>query len=201
MSAKILPFRRPAPQAQDLPADLSDEALLAACATGDTAALGALFERFHTSVYRVLCRLVGATSAELDDLVQATFLEVLRAAKGFQRRSSVRTYILGIATNVARHHYRGQKRRAQLAEHVSHLPGPVERGPDQSAARSEFLVRLADELDRLPHDLRVAFVMCDLEDVPGVEVARVLSVPEGTLWRRLHEARRALRRALEERGP
>jgi len=56
---------------------------------------------------------------------------------------------------------------------------------------------LAAALDRLPHDLRTVYVLCDLEDLPGVEAARVLGLRDGTLWRRLHEARRALREAIE----
>ncbi|MBK9031936.1 MAG: hypothetical protein IPL61_11520 [Myxococcales bacterium] len=39
--------------------------------------------------------------------------------------------------------------------------------------------------------------MCDLEQLPGVEVARALGIPEGTLWRRLHDARKAIRVAVE----
>ena len=60
--------------------------------------------------------------------------------------------------------------------------------------------RLRDALGELSHDLRAAYVLCDLEDVPGVEAARVLGVRAGTLWRRLHEARRALRDAIESPG-
>jgi RNA polymerase sigma-70 factor (ECF subfamily) len=199
MSAKILPFRRPATPPQALPAELSDEALLSACGTGDTAALGELYERFHPVVYRVLSRLVGARCAELDDLVQATFIEVLRAAAQFQRRSSVRSYILGIASNIARHHHRSQGRRQRME--VS-LPSPLpSSGPEQVAAQRELMARLLCALDGLPHDLRVAFVMCDLEEVAGVDVARALGVREGTLWRRLHEARKALRLALTEKAP
>ena len=55
-------------------------------------------------------------------------------------------------------------------------------------------------MDALPHDLRAAFVLCDLEEMPGVEAARALDVRAGTLWRRLHEARRALRAALFDGG-
>jgi DNA-directed RNA polymerase specialized sigma24 family protein len=42
----------------------------------------------------------------------------------------------------------------------------------------------------------VTFVLCDLEEIPGVEVARTLRVPEGTIWRRLHVARKRIRSAL-----
>jgi DNA-directed RNA polymerase specialized sigma24 family protein len=44
-------------------------------------------------------------------------------------------------------------------------------------------------------------VMCDLEDIPGREAAAVLAIPEGTLYRRVHEARRALRALVEEGQP
>ena len=64
--------------------------------------------------------------------------------------------------------------------------------------RANLIARLEDQLGRLPEDLRVAFVMCDVEGVAGVEAARVLGLREGTLWRRLHFARKALRAALEE---
>jgi RNA polymerase sigma-70 factor (ECF subfamily) len=48
----------------------------------------------------------------------------------------------------------------------------------------------------MSHKLKVVFVMCDLEGIPGVEVACTLSLREGTVWRRLHEARKQLRLAL-----
>ena len=200
MSGKLIPFRRPATPPADVSAELSDEALLSACGTGDTTALGALYERFHPVVYRVLSRLVGATCTDLDDLVQGTFIEVLRAAAQFQRRSSVRCYILGIASNLARHHHRSQHRRMRMYESLPHA-SPALGEPEQQAAHRELLQRLMVALDDLPHDQRVAFVMCDLEEIPGVEVARALGIPDGTLWRRLHEARRALRCALAEVRP
>ena len=52
-------------------------------------------------------------------------------------------------------------------------------------------------LASLPHDLRVVFVMCELEEVSGAEAARVLNLRQGTLYRRLHDARRKLRYALD----
>ena len=63
--------------------------------------------------------------------------------------------------------------------------------------RAQQLDRLASALETLPHDLRTAYVLCDLEEVPGIEAARILDVRPGTLWRRLHDARRALRASIE----
>jgi RNA polymerase sigma-70 factor (ECF subfamily) len=49
----------------------------------------------------------------------------------------------------------------------------------------------------LPRDLQITFILCDLERLPSAEVARVLEIPEGTLWRRLHTARKQMREAIE----
>ncbi len=191
---KLLPLRRSA----GTPAELSDEALLAACGVGDGAALGELFDRYHEVVYRFLGRLAGAGDADLDDLVQATFVELRRSAGSFRGRSMMRTWLLGIAANVARHHVRGEVRRRSLVASAAELPQGAAARPDDSAEQRELLARVGEAVAELPHDLRVAFVMCDLEEVPGVEVARVLGLREGTLWRRLHDARKALRAALGE---
>jgi RNA polymerase sigma-70 factor (ECF subfamily) len=179
-----------------------DRELLSRFGSGDAEALGELFDRHHRSTYRFLARLTGAHAADLDDLVQSTFVEVARAASRFDGRSSVRTWLFGIAVNVARHHRRGNARRRRVisepqeAERPSQVPH-VDR-PDETAERRELLRALDHAIQALPAALREVFVACEIEDLPGAEVARLLGVPEGTLWRRLHDARNALRAALKE---
>jgi RNA polymerase sigma-70 factor (ECF subfamily) len=176
--------------------ELTDEALLAACGVGDPAALGALFDRYHEAVYRLVSRLIRSESHEIDDLVQTTFLEAWRSAKRYSARGAVKSFLFGIAANTVRHHVRSAKRRRDA---YAAWPQPVAPAttPDVALQRSQELARLAAALEELPHDLRAAYVLCDLEELPGVEAARVLGVRAGTLWRRLHEARRALRDAIE----
>jgi len=178
---------------------LSDEALLAACGVGDVAALGALFDRHHEAIYRLVSRLLRSEPSEIDDLVQTTFLEVWHAAARFAGRSSVKSYLFGVAANTVRHHVRNARRRRTLLD--SWPPPAHGAAPDDAVSRAQQVGRLAAALDTLPHDLRVAYVLCDLEDVPGVEAARLLDVRPGTLWRRLHEARRALRAAIDGGEP
>lgn len=197
---QLVPLRRRDEQRAAI-SDISDEALLAACGVGDTAALGALFDRHHDAVYRLLSRLLHTEPVEIDDLVQLTFLEAWRSAKKYRGKGAVRSYLLGIAANTVRHHIRGAARRR--AAHAAHaeVPAPASNTtPDTAAIRAQQVQRLSAALAELPHDLRAAYVLCDLEDVPGVEAARVLGVRAGTLWRRLHEARRALREAIDEGG-
>jgi RNA polymerase sigma-70 factor (ECF subfamily) len=189
---KLLSLRRASVTA----ASMSDEALLAACGTGDLAALETLFDRFHTIVYRFLGRLSGTNDIERDDLVQATFLEVRVAAKRFRGTSSVKTWILGIAANLARHHLRSEHRRNK--KHLRYVGGAPELPvrPDQQVEHRELLRAIEEAVAALSPEQQIAFILCDLEDLRGVDVARTLGVPQGTLWRRLHVARKALRAAV-----
>jgi len=202
--APIVPLRR-LDERRVAVSDISDEALLAACAVGDSAALGALFDRHHEPVYRLVSRLLHTEPSEIDDLVQTTFLEAWRSAHRYNARGSVRSFLFGIAANTVRHHVRSaQRRRSAIAEcpappHAA-AGGAATDGPDALLLRSQQVNRLAAALHELPHDLRAAYVLCDLEDVPGVEAAQLLGVRAGTLWRRLHDARRALRAAIEGGG-
>lgn len=193
VKGKIIPLRR----VQGDSAEMSDEALVAACAVGEAAALGALFDRYQSTVYRFLARLAGTDARDLDDLVQATFLEVYRASRQFRAKSQVKTWILGVAFNIARHHIRSEVRRKAMVNALSERSGQGgDVPPDEAASRRQMMTRLQQALSMLPPDLRVVFVMCDLEEIRGVDAAQILKIREGTLWRRLHEARKALREAL-----
>ncbi len=193
--ADVIPLHR----LEGSPDEMSDSALVAACAVGEPAALGALFDRHHVAVHRFLSRLAPVGDSDLDDLVQCTFLELWRSAARYRGDSAVRSWIFGIAANLGRHHVRGEARRRIAMSGLAELPAASGARPDDQAAHRELLSRLAAALAELPHDLRVAFVMCDLEAIPGVEAARTLGVREGTLWRRLHHARKSLRTAMEGR--
>jgi len=195
MTARLVPLRRLSGDVTEL----SDQALLAACGTGDRAALGALFDRFHTAVYRFIARLQTVDDAARDDIVQATFLELPRTAPHFRGASSVRTWILGISANVARHYRRDEDRRRAKLERCARHPAELPALPDAEVERRRLLMQIAAALRGLPYDQQVAFVLCDVEQLPGVEVAHALDIPEGTLWRRLHVARKALREALGRR--
>lgn len=192
MNGRLLPLRR----VQGVVEEISDETLLNGCARDEAAALGALFDRHQASVYRFLMRYLGPAHPDIDDLVQATFLEVRRAAPSFRRRSTVRSWILGICANLARHHLRGEMRRKGFLRAVQDHPQTPLRRPDDDSERRQLLVRLQQAITELPDDLRAPLVLCDMEELPGAEAARVLGLREGTLWRRLHEARVALREQL-----
>jgi RNA polymerase sigma factor (sigma-70 family) len=195
MKSNVIPFRQ---KIAETPAQMSDEALLAACAVGEMSALGLLFDRYHTAVHRFLDGLLGSYRRDLDDVVQATFLEVFRAAGKFHRKSQVKTWILGVASNVARHHTRHETRRSRWVAAFAEQPESTPERPDEIAERRDNQRQLQEALSLLTHEHRVVLVMCDVEGLRGVDVAEALEIPEGTMWRRLHDARKALRVAFSK---
>lgn len=193
MKARVLPFRRPEGRVDEL----SDEALVGACAQADSAALGALFERHHRRVFSFLCRVSGSRGADAEDLLQETFAAAWRASVHYQGNAPALSWLFGIAANVARNHARSQRRGARAMSVLGELPEASSERADDVAARNQAMQRIERAMAELPHDHRVAFVMCDLEGMAGTEVAKSLGVRPGTVWRWLHFARKSLREELE----
>jgi len=191
---KLLPFQRKTAWL----ADTADDVLVAACALRDPGAMAELFDRHCDAVHRFLSRLMGAGSADVDDMVHTTFLEALRSAPRFRGNSSVKTWLFGIAANVSRHHIRDQVRRRSFLKAWGEIKPVPSQTPELAAEHHQMVERVARALAQLPFDLRAAFVLCDLEEMSGADAAATLDVRQGTLGRRLFEARRALRTAVEE---
>jgi RNA polymerase sigma-70 factor (ECF subfamily) len=189
MTGRLLRFRGAASRA-----GVDDKDLLVAFVDGDSSAIDELFRRHGDRVYRLLYRLRGVDADDIEDLVQATFLEVQRSASRFDHRASVGTWIFGIALNIWRHHVRSEKRRHSFLDAAAPIMGAATaRGPDEQVQSRQFVERLEAGLGRLPEHLRIVVTLCDVEGLRSREVARMLAVPEGTVWRRLHQARVRLR--------
>ena len=190
--SRVVPIRRVAGR----PSEMSDEALVAACATGENAALGALYDRHVDAVRRFLARMSGTDERDLDDLVQATFETVPRAARRFGGESQVRTWLFGVANNVARHHVRSEVRRKRLTSAFAGERPAAQGGTADEVLERERAARLGAAIAALPDKLREAFVLVYLEGIAGGEVATLLGVREGTIWKRLFQARARLRESL-----
>lgn len=205
----LLPFRRrsrvtkPASnEAVASPETLSDTALVAACGVGDTAALGLLFDRYHGKVFGFVVRLTRGSGEDVEDVVQSTFLTAFEGASSFRGGSTVSTWLLGIALNLWRAQCRAKRRYHPDGQERQQLQSMlVEQAPrhfaESQAIHRDLLARLKPEIEALPEPLLVAFTLCDIEGVSGVDAAAVLDIKIGTLYRRLHDARKWLREAIK----
>jgi RNA polymerase sigma-70 factor (ECF subfamily) len=177
------------------PASVDDAALLAAVARGELEALGRLFDRHGPDLRRYVGRL-GVSAADADDLIQATFLEVVRAAARFDPALPARAWLMGIATMMVRRHRRTLGRAMARLTAWASLPREAAPTPAQALESDQAARRLQRAFDGLSPKKREVFVLVTLEGMSGDQVARALAIPVSTVWTRLHHARRELLDAL-----
>jgi RNA polymerase sigma-70 factor (ECF subfamily) len=177
-----------------------DPSLVAALGAGDLAALATAFDRWHQRV-RVLARRLLSDPAAAEDVVQDVFTALPRSARRFRGDAALETFLLGIAVKRVRHHRRAALRRRKALERLRAVErrGPID--PEQDAYRRQLGARLAAALDELPLPQRVAFVLCEVEELTSAQAAVIADAPEATIRTRLFHARRRLRDLLAgERG-
>jgi len=175
----------------------SDEAVAAACCTGDPKAVGELFDRYEIPVTRFLSRLAGG--GEVEDLVQNTFLQVVRGRAKYDGRSSVKTWLFAIATNIMRQHRRTSAQRWRLLWTLTSMDQSTvdDRLSYQVDARRN-IERARAAFESLSDNARLAFILCEVEGFSAKEAGRVLGSNEATIWKRVSDARKAMIRATGE---
>jgi RNA polymerase sigma-70 factor, ECF subfamily len=184
------------------PASVSVEPSTASLVTrlqrGEAEALGELYDEHAAALIAFARRLVGDQD-QAKDLVHETFMTVPSAILRFQGASSLRTFLISIAVNHARHHVRAATRRRAATERFAREPEPGSGTPEQDAMRERLSLALTSALDTLPIEQRVAFVLCEVEERTSREVAAIVGAPEATVRTRLHHAKKKLREELSRR--
>lgn len=180
---------------------VTDAMLLAQIVEGDLHSLGVLFDRYEADVQRIVSRL-GVADRDVDDLVQSTFLLVMRAAPNFKEADesgSARAWLLGLATNLVRRHRRSLMRMAlRVAAWAFERADESPPSPADALDAKEASLRGKRALELLSPEKRDVFVLVALEGLRGEEAAAMLRIPVATVWTRLHRARRELRAHLLE---
>lgn len=167
----------------------------AAPTTDDLPTFDAVYQQHFDFVWR-LARRFGAEEGAVDDVVQDVFVVVHRKLKDFEGRSSVRTWLYGIARRVVADH---RKKRSRRRETAIDEAGPVEApaaDPEGKAAQSQRLAQLRELLDQLPDEQREVFVLSELEQMSAPEIVELTGAKLNTVYSRLRLARRAFERAL-----
>jgi RNA polymerase sigma-70 factor (ECF subfamily) len=180
--------------------DTSSISLVASVRDGDNAALAELYDQHAGALLAFARRLLGDHAAA-EDLVHEVFIAAPSAFGRFQGQASVRTFLISIAVNHARHHLRSASRRRAATERFAREPESMFSGtPEEQLGRHGLAQALNSALDQLPLDQRVAFVLCEVEERTSREAAEIVGVPEATVRTRLFHAKRKLRDELAERG-
>jgi RNA polymerase sigma-70 factor (ECF subfamily) len=176
----------------------SDEAsLVLGLRRGDVGALAEAFDRWHQHI-RVLARRLLSDAAAAEDLVQDVFEALPAAARRYRGDVDLRSFLFAIAVNRARRHHRAAARRVRALVRLSAERTSVAGDPEHDTYSRELGLRLGAALDRLPLAQRVAFVLCEVEELTSLKAAAIADVPEATIRTRLFHARRRLRQWLND---
>jgi RNA polymerase sigma factor (sigma-70 family) len=144
-----------------------------------------------------VCRRVLGNCHDADDASQAAFLVLLGQAHQIVHRTSVGSWLHGVAYRTALK-ARAAARRRQIVE--KHAAASMTPAGDQEIMWRDLQPILDEEIDRLPEKWRLPLVLCYLEGKTNAEAARQLQWPMGTVATRLAHARQRLRKRLTRRG-
>jgi RNA polymerase sigma-70 factor (ECF subfamily) len=153
-----------------------------------------VYREYARFVWRSLSRL-GVSPEHVADATQDVFVVVHRRLGAFEGRSSVRTWLFGIAMRVASDWAR-KARRHPSEPLMETLPDTYTDAPFDGAARSEALSTLYRLLDELSPDQRAVFILVELEQMSVNEAASAVSANVHTVTSRLKVARQRFEAAL-----
>jgi len=152
-----------------------------------------VYELHADFVWRTLQHL-GVRSSDLEDLGQEVFVVVHRKLSTFDGRSKLTTWLFGICLHLVQRH----RHRAYLRLEFLHAEPPERidpHTPEQDYAAEEARLRLEQLLAKLSPERRATFMLFEVEGVSCEQIAELTSVPVGTVYSRLHLARKQVTEA------
>jgi RNA polymerase sigma-70 factor (ECF subfamily) len=196
------------PLASPALAALGDEEVVARVLAGDAPLFEILMRRYNQRLFRVARAILGDDD-EAEDVMQEAYVRAFHELGGFRGEARFSTWLTRIAVHEAL--ARGRKRRR-----LAPVPLPAESGgdgegppeppatgadadPERAAANRELAEALRAAVESLPEPWRAVFVMRDVEGLSTEETAAALGITPENAKVRLHRARAALRRHLDDR--
>ncbi len=166
---------------------------------GDLEALGKLYKRYKTQVYRTALAITHDERTS-EDILQEAFLRIYTYADSFDKTRPLGPWLYRMTVNLAYSWSSQAKRWVNLFhEKLESLKALDRQHPEEiveKRGRQQF-VRKA--IDALPEPQRVVIILHYLEDLSVSEISYVVGVPEGTVKSRLYYARERLRKTILER--
>ncbi len=188
--------------------DEGDEALMIMYQKGEVRAFEILLERHRRPIYNFILRFVGSRDVA-EDLLQDTFLRVIKGAGNYQRKAKFTTWLYTIARNLCVDHSRRKKHRRHpsldqpmtKSEDSGTLLDVIagkEMPSDRKAVSRQLHHSLHAAISRLSEEQREVFLMREFLNLPFKQIADVVGVPENTVKSRMRYALEKLRLELDE---
>jgi RNA polymerase sigma-70 factor, ECF subfamily len=204
------------------PVEATEARLLEALRAGDEGAFAALVRDYHGSLVRV-ARTYVSTPAAAEEVAQETWLGVLNGLDRFEGRSSLRTWIFRILTNIAKTRAQRDRRTIPFASledesggdepsvdperfmpsgerwagHWKSYPDSWGDLPEERLVAEETLARVQEAIEQLPPAQQQVITLRDVEGWSSEEICSALDISETNQRVLLHRARSKVRQALE----
>jgi RNA polymerase sigma-70 factor (ECF subfamily) len=174
---------------------------------GDVRAFEVLVTRHRKPIYNFILRFVR-DAAQAEDVMQETFLRVIKGAEAYERQAKFTTWLYTIARNLCVDAARRGKHRkvASLDAPIGDEDGAAlvdmvsdgKAGADRHAIDGELRARMQKAIEALPDEQREIFMLREVADLQFNEIAKVVGCPENTVKSRMRYALEKLRESLEE---
>ena len=171
-----------------------DFTLMKKIQNGDMVSFNEMVDRYKDRLMNVIGRMLSSTE-EAEDVVQETFVRVYQHRQSFNFQHCFSTWIYTIALNLARNELR--KRKKFKFYEISEMQGNEAEFAVDMKLPSRLPEVLKSAIEDLPEKYRTAFMLRDIQELPYEEVAKILSVPLGTVKSRVNRARMMLRDKLQ----
>ncbi|MEP7116478.1 MAG: sigma-70 family RNA polymerase sigma factor [Acidobacteriota bacterium] len=192
-----------------LPDEAAEAALLAGLRSGSDTAYEELVRSTSARLLAVARRIVG-TEEDARDVVQEAFISAFRALDRFEGNAKLSTWLHRIVVNKALMRLRTRKRKPEEPiepllpafkedGHQVQATSEWAEGADVTLERAETREFVRSQIDRLPDTYRTVLLLRDIEEMNTPETAAMLGITENAVKIRLHRARQALRKLLDER--
>jgi RNA polymerase sigma-70 factor (ECF subfamily) len=188
--------------------DEADETLMVKYQQGDVRAFEILLNRHRKPIFNFVFRFVGSKEVA-EDLLQETFMRVIKGAADYERQAKFTTWLYTIARNLCVDQSRRRKHRKHASldqpmsssEESGTLLDVIPSG-EMAADRRSVNKQLHETMHRaiagLSEEQREVFLMREFLDMPFKEIADVVGVPENTVKSRMRYALEKLRLELDE---
>lgn len=177
-----------------------DQLLVARAQQGDKRAFGLLVEKYHRKLGRLLSRMIR-DQAEVEDVVQESFIKAYRALHSFRGDSAFYTWLYRIGINTAKNYLVSMGRKPQVMQDIEiEDVENFEEGedmrtldtPETALMTKEIAETVNDAIAALPDELRTAITLRELEGLSYEDIATVMQCPIGTVRSRIFRARETI---------
>lgn len=177
-----------------------DQELVVRAQQGDQRAFGLLVDKYQRKLGRLLSRMVR-DQAEVEDIVQESFIKAYRALPNFRGDSAFYTWLYRIGINTAKNYLVSMGRRPQASPEVEIEDAEnFEDGdelrtvetPEAALLSKEIAKTVNDTIESLPEELRAAITLREIEGLSYEEIATLMDCPIGTVRSRIFRARETI---------